>query len=150
MSIIFQCYWFFRVINAALLMCTPYCVLSFSGTGVSLSVLAVGFLLSAQASPPVNLHPTDPTSLNSTCTHYRSVSSPYFMLTSTVWTCVSTMSVVFSNLLEYNNMDGSLSHTFPDFVSSACWIQTVAFVTTRMAQTYQTLPVSESIRPTLS
>ncbi|KAK3558876.1 hypothetical protein QTP86_032138 [Hemibagrus guttatus] len=43
---------------------------SILGTAVSLSVLAVGFLLSAQASPPVNFHPSDPTSLNSTCTHY--------------------------------------------------------------------------------
>ncbi|XP_060742148.1 solute carrier family 2 member 13b isoform X2 [Tachysurus vachellii] len=44
---------------------------SITGTAVSLSVLAVGFLLSAQTSPPVNFHPSDPTSLNSTCTHYR-------------------------------------------------------------------------------
>ncbi|XP_036431884.1 solute carrier family 2 member 13b isoform X1 [Colossoma macropomum] len=43
---------------------------SIIGTGVSLSVLAVGFLLSAQASPPVTFHPSDPSSLNSTCTHY--------------------------------------------------------------------------------
>ncbi|XP_053372468.1 solute carrier family 2 member 13b isoform X1 [Clarias gariepinus] len=43
---------------------------SIIGTGVSLSVLAVGFLLSAQASPPVTFHPSDPTSLNTTCTHY--------------------------------------------------------------------------------
>ncbi|XP_046715192.1 solute carrier family 2 member 13b isoform X2 [Silurus meridionalis] len=41
---------------------------SIVGTSVSLSVLAVGFLLSAQASPPVN--PLDPTAPNSTCSHY--------------------------------------------------------------------------------
>ncbi|XP_049330604.1 solute carrier family 2 member 13b isoform X1 [Astyanax mexicanus] len=40
---------------------------SIVGTTVSLSVLAVGFLLSAQASPPVTIHPT---SLNTTCSHY--------------------------------------------------------------------------------
>uniref|UniRef100_A0A8B9GSH6 Solute carrier family 2 member 13 n=1 Tax=Astyanax mexicanus TaxID=7994 RepID=A0A8B9GSH6_ASTMX len=45
---------------------TLYLLLS-SGTTVSLSVLAVGFLLSAQASPPVTIHPT---SLNTTCSHY--------------------------------------------------------------------------------
>ncbi|MCI4381779.1 hypothetical protein PGIGA_G00255840 [Pangasianodon gigas] len=43
---------------------------SIVGTGVSLSVLAVGFLLSAQTSPPVTFQPSDPTSPNSTCTHY--------------------------------------------------------------------------------
>ncbi|XP_060770919.1 solute carrier family 2 member 13b isoform X2 [Neoarius graeffei] len=42
---------------------------SIVGTGISLSVLAVGFLLSAQASPPVNFYPSDPTS-NSTCAQY--------------------------------------------------------------------------------
>lgn len=65
-------------------MNTTYYVLYFSGTGVSLSVLAVGFLLSAQASPPVNFHPSDPTSLNSTCTHYGYVSGPHLMHTSPV------------------------------------------------------------------
>ncbi|XP_062857946.1 solute carrier family 2 member 13b [Trichomycterus rosablanca] len=43
---------------------------SITGTGFSLAVLAVGFLLTAQASPPVTTQPTDPTSLNSTCTLY--------------------------------------------------------------------------------
>ncbi|XP_076863681.1 solute carrier family 2 member 13b isoform X2 [Brachyhypopomus gauderio] len=43
---------------------------SIIGTSGSLFVLAVGFLLSAQGSPPVTFHPSAPTSLNSTCTHY--------------------------------------------------------------------------------
>ncbi|KAM4618491.1 proton myo-inositol cotransporter-like isoform 1-T2 [Polymixia lowei] len=43
---------------------------SILGTGLSLTVLAVGFLLSAQNSPPVTLQPSD--ALNSTCTLYRS------------------------------------------------------------------------------
>lgn len=41
-------------------------------------------------------------------------------------------------------------HTFPDFVNNVCWIQTVAFVTMKMAQPYQTLPVSLLIQPTQS
>lgn len=40
---------------------------SLMGTGFSLSVLAVGFLLSAVSSPPVNLHPQ-----NSTCSQFES------------------------------------------------------------------------------
>ncbi|KAM3870150.1 proton myo-inositol cotransporter-like [Diretmus argenteus] len=40
------------------------------GTGLGLTVLAVGFLLSAQNSPDITLHPVDP--LNSTCTSYWS------------------------------------------------------------------------------
>ncbi|XP_067110791.1 proton myo-inositol cotransporter-like [Osmerus mordax] len=40
---------------------------SMLGTCVSLSLLAVGFLLSAQHSPPISLHPTDPIVANSTC-----------------------------------------------------------------------------------
>ncbi|XP_034542569.1 proton myo-inositol cotransporter-like isoform X2 [Notolabrus celidotus] len=43
---------------------------SLLGTGLSLALLAVGFLLSAQSSPPVTLHPVDPQ--NSTCSLYRS------------------------------------------------------------------------------
>ncbi|XP_024911734.1 proton myo-inositol cotransporter-like isoform X2 [Cynoglossus semilaevis] len=42
---------------------------SLLGTGLSLTLLAVGFLLSAQNSPPITLHPGDPD--NSTCTQYR-------------------------------------------------------------------------------
>ncbi|XP_039512627.1 solute carrier family 2 member 13b isoform X2 [Pimephales promelas] len=42
---------------------------SILGTAVSLMVLAAGFLLSAQASPPVTFHPTDSLH-NSTCIHY--------------------------------------------------------------------------------
>ncbi|XP_054476544.1 proton myo-inositol cotransporter-like [Anoplopoma fimbria] len=41
---------------------------SLIGTGLSLTVLAVGFLLSAQYSPPTTLHPVDPQ--NSTCRLY--------------------------------------------------------------------------------
>ncbi|XP_072242521.1 proton myo-inositol cotransporter-like isoform X2 [Leuresthes tenuis] len=43
---------------------------SLFGTGLSLTLLAVGFLLSAQNSPPVALHPVD--SHNSTCRLYGS------------------------------------------------------------------------------
>ncbi|XP_013881953.1 proton myo-inositol cotransporter isoform X4 [Austrofundulus limnaeus] len=42
---------------------------SLLGTGLSLTLLAVGFLLSAQNSPPVTFHPVDPH--NSTCRLYR-------------------------------------------------------------------------------
>ncbi|XP_047453374.1 proton myo-inositol cotransporter-like isoform X2 [Mugil cephalus] len=41
---------------------------SLLGTGLSLTLLAVGFLLSAQSSPPITLHPVDPQ--NSTCSIY--------------------------------------------------------------------------------
>ncbi|XP_029909116.1 proton myo-inositol cotransporter-like isoform X2 [Myripristis murdjan] len=41
---------------------------SMLGTVLSLVLLAVGFLLSAQFSPPITLHPADP--LNSSCTQY--------------------------------------------------------------------------------
>ncbi|XP_059191735.1 proton myo-inositol cotransporter-like isoform X1 [Centropristis striata] len=43
---------------------------SLLGTGLSLTLLAVGFLLSAQYSPPVTLHPVGPQ--NSTCRLYGS------------------------------------------------------------------------------
>ncbi|KAG9335896.1 hypothetical protein JZ751_003553 [Albula glossodonta] len=43
---------------------------SIIGTGLSLTLLATGFLLSAQHTPPVTLHPTDPTTPNSTCLAY--------------------------------------------------------------------------------
>ncbi|XP_065812981.1 proton myo-inositol cotransporter isoform X3 [Labrus bergylta] len=43
---------------------------SLFGTGLSLTLLAIGFLLSAQSSPPVTLHPADPQ--NSTCRLYGS------------------------------------------------------------------------------
>lgn len=46
---------------------------SLLGTGLSLALLAVGFLLSAQNSPPVTLHPVD--SQNSTCRLYGSCES---------------------------------------------------------------------------
>lgn len=39
-----------------------------TGTVLSLCILSVGFLLSAQHSPPVTLHLTDPTTPNSSCT----------------------------------------------------------------------------------
>ncbi|XP_034031726.1 proton myo-inositol cotransporter-like isoform X3 [Thalassophryne amazonica] len=42
---------------------------SLFGTGLSLTLLAVSFLLSAQSSPPITLHPVDPQ--NSTCTQYE-------------------------------------------------------------------------------
>ncbi|XP_073328930.1 proton myo-inositol cotransporter-like isoform X2 [Pagrus major] len=43
---------------------------SLIGTGLSLALLAVGFLLSAMNSPPITLHPVD--SQNSTCNLYAS------------------------------------------------------------------------------
>uniref|UniRef100_A0A8C2ZD52 Proton myo-inositol cotransporter n=1 Tax=Cyclopterus lumpus TaxID=8103 RepID=A0A8C2ZD52_CYCLU len=43
---------------------------SLMGTGLSLTLLAVGFLLAAQHSPPTTLHPVD--AQNSTCRLYRS------------------------------------------------------------------------------
>lgn len=46
---------------------------SLFGTGLSLSLLAVGFLLSAQNTPAITLHPADP--LNSTCRQYTSCES---------------------------------------------------------------------------
>ncbi|KAL0968630.1 hypothetical protein UPYG_G00269370 [Umbra pygmaea] len=45
---------------------------SLTGTALSLMVLAVGFLLSAQHSPPVTLHPTDPALNSTSCTLYGS------------------------------------------------------------------------------
>ncbi|XP_036376187.1 proton myo-inositol cotransporter-like isoform X2 [Megalops cyprinoides] len=45
---------------------------SIVGTGLSLTLLAVGFLLSAQHTPPVTLHPSDPSTPNSTCSRYGS------------------------------------------------------------------------------
>ncbi|KAI1888569.1 hypothetical protein AGOR_G00186520 [Albula goreensis] len=45
---------------------------SIIGTGLSLTLLATGFLLSAQHTPPVTLHPTDPAAPNSTCLAYGS------------------------------------------------------------------------------
>ncbi|XP_026095303.1 proton myo-inositol cotransporter-like [Carassius auratus] len=43
---------------------------SILGTAASLMVLAAGFLLTAQASPPVTFHPNDPSLHNSTCITY--------------------------------------------------------------------------------
>ncbi|XP_051544746.1 proton myo-inositol cotransporter-like [Myxocyprinus asiaticus] len=45
---------------------------SIFGTVLSLCVLSVGFLLSAQHSPPITLHLKDPTTPNSSCTTYLS------------------------------------------------------------------------------
>uniref|UniRef100_A0A096MIG2 Proton myo-inositol cotransporter n=1 Tax=Poecilia formosa TaxID=48698 RepID=A0A096MIG2_POEFO len=44
---------------------------SIIGTCLSLSLLAVGFLMSAQHSPPVTVHPLDPVMANSTCSKYQ-------------------------------------------------------------------------------
>lgn len=40
-----------------------------TGTGLSLALLALGFLLSAQNAPSISLHPLDPQ--NSTCSLYE-------------------------------------------------------------------------------
>ncbi|KAA8580014.1 hypothetical protein FQN60_005549, partial [Etheostoma spectabile] len=44
---------------------------SIIGTCLSLSLLAIGFLMSAQHSPPVTFHPLDPSVANSTCSKYQ-------------------------------------------------------------------------------
>ncbi|XP_024864787.1 proton myo-inositol cotransporter isoform X2 [Kryptolebias marmoratus] len=44
---------------------------SILGTCLSLSLLAIGFLTSAQHSPPVTVHPLDPDISNSTCSKYQ-------------------------------------------------------------------------------
>ncbi|KAI3366867.1 hypothetical protein L3Q82_009518 [Scortum barcoo] len=44
---------------------------SIIGTCLSLSLLAIGFLMSAQRSPPVTFHPLDPSMANSTCSKYH-------------------------------------------------------------------------------
>nr|XP_020457179.1 proton myo-inositol cotransporter-like [Monopterus albus] len=44
---------------------------SIIGTCLSLSLLAIGFLMSAQHSPPVTFHPLEPTLANSTCSKYQ-------------------------------------------------------------------------------
>ncbi|XP_053572564.1 proton myo-inositol cotransporter [Bombina bombina] len=44
---------------------------SLAGTTVALIVLGLGFLLSAQVSPPVTFTPSDPSTQNSSCTKYR-------------------------------------------------------------------------------
>ncbi|KAJ8393395.1 hypothetical protein AAFF_G00061170 [Aldrovandia affinis] len=45
---------------------------SIVGTALSLSLLGIGFLLSAENTPAVTLHPTHPATPNSTCTRYGS------------------------------------------------------------------------------
>ncbi|XP_040030151.2 proton myo-inositol cotransporter [Gasterosteus aculeatus] len=44
---------------------------SIIGTCLSLSLLAIGFLVTAQHSPPVTFHPLDPSMANSTCSKYQ-------------------------------------------------------------------------------
>ncbi|XP_051889582.1 proton myo-inositol cotransporter-like isoform X3 [Pristis pectinata] len=44
---------------------------SLAGTTVSLVILAVGFLLSALTSPPIILHPRDPSGHNVSCVNYK-------------------------------------------------------------------------------
>ncbi|XP_069766128.1 proton myo-inositol cotransporter-like isoform X2 [Narcine bancroftii] len=44
---------------------------SLAGTTISLVILAVGFLLSAQTSPPITLHPVDPSGYNDSCVKYK-------------------------------------------------------------------------------
>lgn len=53
------------------ILCYSICALPSTGTCLSLSLLAVGFLMSAQHSPPVTLHPTHPSLANSTCSKYQ-------------------------------------------------------------------------------
>ncbi|XP_034530076.1 proton myo-inositol cotransporter-like [Notolabrus celidotus] len=44
---------------------------SIIGTSLSLGLLAIGFLVSAQHSPPVSFHPLDPSLANTTCSSYQ-------------------------------------------------------------------------------
>ncbi|EPY81529.1 hypothetical protein CB1_000728010 [Camelus ferus] len=44
---------------------------SLAGTTIALIILALGFLLSAQVSPPITLKPVAPPGQNTTCTRYR-------------------------------------------------------------------------------
>uniref|UniRef100_UPI00398EB579 proton myo-inositol cotransporter-like isoform X2 n=1 Tax=Pristiophorus japonicus TaxID=55135 RepID=UPI00398EB579 len=44
---------------------------SLAGTALSLVILATGFLLSALASPPITLHPRDPSGHNTSCVQYK-------------------------------------------------------------------------------
>ncbi|KAJ8381829.1 hypothetical protein SKAU_G00026070 [Synaphobranchus kaupii] len=48
---------------------------SIIGTSLSLAVLAIGFLLSSQHTPPVTFHPSHPGMANSTCMRYGSCES---------------------------------------------------------------------------
>ncbi|XP_048409650.1 proton myo-inositol cotransporter-like isoform X2 [Stegostoma tigrinum] len=45
---------------------------SLTGTALSLMILAIGFLLSAQASPSITLYPRDPSGRNGSCAQYKS------------------------------------------------------------------------------
>ncbi|XP_067860917.1 proton myo-inositol cotransporter-like isoform X1 [Heptranchias perlo] len=46
-------------------------LVSLTGTALSLVILAIGFLLSALASPPITLHPRDPSGHNVSCAPYK-------------------------------------------------------------------------------
>uniref|UniRef100_A0A8C6V2L6 Solute carrier family 2 member 13 n=1 Tax=Neogobius melanostomus TaxID=47308 RepID=A0A8C6V2L6_9GOBI len=48
-----------------------FCLKFPTGTCLSLSLLAVGFLISAQHSPPITFHSLDPATANSTCSNYH-------------------------------------------------------------------------------
>ena len=61
-------YWLNDVYNSPFISLWGQIFWSLPGTALSLIVLAVGFLISAQNSPPVTLHPTE--LINSTCSHY--------------------------------------------------------------------------------
>lgn len=60
-SDVYRSYWLFFL----------KCIIPSTGTCLSLSLLAIGFLMSAQHSPPVTFHPTDPSMANSTCSKYQ-------------------------------------------------------------------------------
>lgn len=63
--IVYKSYWsLFHVVCIMFFFCL-------SGTCLSLSLLAIGFLISAQHSPPVTFHPLDPSMANSTCSKYQ-------------------------------------------------------------------------------
>ncbi|KAE8616176.1 hypothetical protein XENTR_v10008737 [Xenopus tropicalis] len=58
---------------------------SLTGTTVALFVLALGFLLSAQVSPPVTFTPGDPSGPNSTCTQYRCMNETKSKAGGSIW-----------------------------------------------------------------
>lgn len=61
-----------KILKVVFVRSVRYLIIIFlTGTCFSLSLLAIGFLMSAQHSPPVTYHPLDPAMANSTCSKYQ-------------------------------------------------------------------------------
>uniref|UniRef100_A0A4W2EJC8 Proton myo-inositol cotransporter n=1 Tax=Bos indicus x Bos taurus TaxID=30522 RepID=A0A4W2EJC8_BOBOX len=58
---------------------------SLAGTTVALIILALGFLLSAQVSPPITFKPIPPLGQNTTCTRYRCENETKFKTEEIFW-----------------------------------------------------------------